>query len=153
MSDDDRSEARDAAVDAERSPAVAVTEHRALRDLEHVVAAPEHEARLDAVAVGERRPFFARIGERDHDVHALLVDAERRGTREARGLDPSHAARDGDVAAPALDRDGRPGLDVNGVGREEIDDHLERRRIANLHQQRARRDHARALLVNAQDAA
>ena len=46
-----------------------------------------------------------------------------------------------------------PGCDLDGVGRQQVDDDLQRRRIADLEQRLAGRHHPLALLGHAQHAA
>ena len=50
--------------------------------LEHVRFFPHDDPHLDTVGIPERSRRGGRVGEIDDDVHALLLDAERRDLRE-----------------------------------------------------------------------
>jgi hypothetical protein len=124
-----------------------VAEQRARRHAQHVVRLPDHDARLDAVAVAEPVRGVHEVG--DH-VHALLLDAERGDLGEARGLDAPHRGAQRLFAAPVLDPELGSGPDLHGVGREHVDHDLDRSRVAELDQRRSAQHDALALLAHAQ---
>ena len=80
------------AVGDEHGPPLALAEEGREGHLEHVAALPEHDARLDAIAVTEALPLLARFLDVDDHVDALLFDAERRHLGESEGLDAPHDA-------------------------------------------------------------
>src|SRR5688572_21738639 len=92
VTDPDRCELGSASIDAIDRPPIAVTEQGSDRHLRHLGRTPERNSRPYAISVPERQPERARIGQRDDDVHALLVDAERRDLRERRRLYPQDLA-------------------------------------------------------------
>src|SRR5512139_1322102 len=83
LADLDRRQARASAIQPKHRPALALAEQRAARQLQHVLALPQHETRFHAVAVAEARPRGPWRSEVDDDAYPLLLDAERRDLRIA----------------------------------------------------------------------
>src|SRR5262249_48881921 len=81
----------------------------------------------------------------DDREHALLLDAERRDLREADRLDAAHVRLERRAAALALEQRARAGRELHGVAGEDLHLDLQRGRVAQLEDRRARADDALAL--------
>ena len=94
-------------LDDEHGPGLALPEQRAERDEQGIRRLVDDDADEHAVVVAEPAPLAGIARERQHDLDALLLDAERRHLGEAGGLDPVHLGRQL-KPAPALDDGRRP---------------------------------------------
>ncbi len=147
LADLDDLRARAAVLDHEHRPALATAEEAADRHLQDPRILPDDHAHLDAVAVAQLAPGGRGIGELDDHVDALLLDAERRHLHEAGGLNPPDAPLEGHPAAPLLEAHRVAGRHPDGVARQQVGDHLEVVRIADLDERLARRHHGFALAI------
>src|SRR5512139_520939 len=102
------------ALDEDR-PRVALAEQGRQGRAQHVGGLPEHDSRLDPVAVAKALPSFTWSGDVDHHVDALFLDAEGGHLGEAERLYALHHAVERLIATPCVDDDALPGLDPHGV--------------------------------------
>src|SRR5689334_2799627 len=150
VADFDGEEAGATVLDHEGVPFLPHTEEGAGGDLQDAGAFPDHHAGVDAVTVAEAIGGIDKIGD---DIGSLLFNSQRGHLREAVGLHGAHAGAQRFRAAPVFDDNGGSGFHLHGVGGEQVDDDLDFIGIAQYDKGGAIRNHAFALLQDAQNAA
>ncbi len=107
---------------------------------------------VDLKAVANPAPAFRRVSEIDHDIDALLLDAQRGDLGEPVRFNLGDASMQRFVTAPFLDDHPLIGLDTDRVRGQEIDDDLKLVGVADLDQRLARFNNPFALVKDAQHA-
>ena len=93
---------------------------RAGGHLQDIVAVPDGDAYLDAVAVAEETGIGGRLDEVGEDDDALFLDAEGGDFGEGGGLDAADAALQRGLAAPLFDGNHGSGADGDGIAGEDF---------------------------------
>ena len=112
--------------DHEDRPAIRAMEQRCAGYAQHAFAPRDLDVGIDPVAVAEPLQFLRGCREVDHDVDPLFLDPQCRDLGECRGLDDPDQSRKPLARRARVEGHRRAHADRFGVGREHVDDCLQR---------------------------
>ena len=123
-----------AILDGENGPSSVAASERADGNEKRVLDFLDDNRYVHPEPITERRPLLVRRSEVDHHPNALLLDPKGGDFRERAGLDETDAALQRLGSAPMLNHRRRAGPDSDRVRGQNIDDHLQIGRVADLEQ-------------------
>lgn len=121
MADADRQQDRLPVLDHENRPAFAMTEQGGCRDLEHILATPDHDSRFDPETVAESSARFGGAVDSDHDGDTLLFHPEGRNFGRSDWIDTDNGSLQFPCPAPAGDYDRRADPHLHGIRTDKVD--------------------------------